>query len=97
MRGLRAGLLALLMVLGLAVFGLWAGIIATGFAAEVRRYRFRGSSGKVNLALDGLPDFRSLPGRGVKDDSRINSMAWMHGQANLPQLDRRPSAWGALK
>lgn len=24
-------------------------------------------------------------------------MAWMHGQANLPQLDRRPSAWGALK
>jgi phytoene dehydrogenase-like protein len=30
----------------------------------VRRYRFRGSSGKVNLALDGLPDFTCLPGRG---------------------------------
>jgi len=27
------------------------------FVADVRRYRFRGSSGKVNLALDGLPDF----------------------------------------
>lgn len=30
----------------------------------VRRYRFRGSSGKVNLALDGLPDFTCLPGPG---------------------------------
>jgi phytoene dehydrogenase-like protein len=30
----------------------------------VRRYRFRGSSGKVNLALDGLPDFTCLPGTG---------------------------------
>jgi phytoene dehydrogenase-like protein len=32
--------------------------------AEVRRYKFRGSSGKVNLALDGLPDFSCLPGPG---------------------------------
>jgi hypothetical protein len=31
---------------------------------EVRRYKFRGSSGKVNLALDGLPNFISLPGEG---------------------------------
>jgi phytoene dehydrogenase-like protein len=30
----------------------------------VRRYRFRGSSGKVNLALDGLPEFTCLPGAG---------------------------------
>ena len=30
----------------------------------VRRYRFRGSSGKVNLALSGLPDFTCLPGKG---------------------------------
>ncbi|HEY3886331.1 MAG TPA: NAD(P)/FAD-dependent oxidoreductase [Vicinamibacterales bacterium] len=35
------------------------------FAADVRRYKFRGSSGKVNLALDALPDFRCLPGRGA--------------------------------
>jgi phytoene dehydrogenase-like protein len=34
------------------------------FVDEVRRYKFRGSSGKVNLALDGLPDFTSLPGSG---------------------------------
>jgi phytoene dehydrogenase-like protein len=30
----------------------------------VRRYKFRGSSGKVNLALDGLPSFTCLPGEG---------------------------------
>jgi phytoene dehydrogenase-like protein len=30
----------------------------------VRRYKFRGSSGKVNLALSGLPDLRCLPGQG---------------------------------
>lgn len=31
------------------------------FLAGLRRYRFRGSSGKVNLALDGLPTFRARP------------------------------------
>jgi phytoene dehydrogenase-like protein len=31
---------------------------------EVRRYKFRGSSGKVNLALSGLPEFTCLPGVG---------------------------------
>ena len=30
----------------------------------VRRYKFRGSSGKVNLALSGLPNFSCLPGNG---------------------------------
>ena len=34
------------------------------FVDDVRRYKFRGSSGKVNLALDALPDFTCLPGRG---------------------------------
>ena len=31
---------------------------------DIRRYKFRGSSGKVNLALDALPDFTALPGAG---------------------------------
>jgi phytoene dehydrogenase-like protein len=41
--------------------------------ANVRRYKLRGSSGKVNLALDGLPEFRCLPGRGphLKGDITI--------------------------
>ncbi len=30
----------------------------------VRRYKFRGSSGKVNLALSGLPSFTCMPGVG---------------------------------
>jgi phytoene dehydrogenase-like protein len=30
----------------------------------VRRFKFRGSSGKVNLALAGLPDLSCLPGNG---------------------------------
>ena len=40
------------------------GTLDSEFEAEVRRYKFRGSSGKVNLALDGLPDFTCLPGSG---------------------------------
>ena len=34
------------------------------FLNELRRYRLRGSSGKVNLALDGLPEFEARPGHG---------------------------------
>jgi phytoene dehydrogenase-like protein len=30
----------------------------------IRRYKFRGSSGKVNLALSGLPDLTCMPGNG---------------------------------
>jgi phytoene dehydrogenase-like protein len=33
-------------------------------ALQVKRFKMRGSSGKVNLALDGLPDFSCLPGYG---------------------------------
>jgi len=32
------------------------------FVTALSRYRFRGSSGKVNLALDGLPEFACRPG-----------------------------------
>jgi phytoene dehydrogenase-like protein len=31
---------------------------------SIRRYKFRGSSGKVNLALSGLPNFTCMPGLG---------------------------------
>jgi len=39
--------------------------LPSDFLESVRRYKFRGSSGKVNLALDSLPNFRSLPGPGA--------------------------------
>jgi len=41
------------------------GVLDEDFLTEVRRYKLRGSSGKVNLALDGLPDFTCLPGPGA--------------------------------
>jgi len=34
------------------------------FVESVKRYKFRGSSGKVNLALSALPNFKALPGSG---------------------------------
>jgi phytoene dehydrogenase-like protein len=34
------------------------------FLEEVRRYKYRGSSAKVNLALDGLPELSCKPGVG---------------------------------
>src|SRR4029077_10800690 len=40
------------------------GTLDPEFESEVDRYKFRGSSGKVNLALDGLPDFTCMPGVG---------------------------------
>ena len=40
------------------------GTLDPAFEEEVRRFKFRGSSGKVNLAVDRLPDFTCLPGDG---------------------------------
>jgi phytoene dehydrogenase-like protein len=34
------------------------------FVSRIRRYKFRGSSGKVNLALDRFPEFSCRPGAG---------------------------------
>ena len=41
------------------------GNLPDDFVEEVKRYKFRGSSGKVNLALDALPEFTCLPGTGA--------------------------------
>ncbi len=38
------------------------GTLSAADDAEVRAYKFRGSSGKVNFALDGLPIFSCVPG-----------------------------------
>ncbi|MBL8950221.1 MAG: NAD(P)/FAD-dependent oxidoreductase [Myxococcaceae bacterium] len=35
------------------------------FVTQIKRFRMRGSSGKVNLALDRLPSFKCLPGAGL--------------------------------
>jgi phytoene dehydrogenase-like protein len=40
------------------------GSVGDAFTEEVRRFKFRGSSGKVNMALDALPTFTALPEAG---------------------------------
>ena len=42
-----------------------AGQLPDEFCSDLNRYRMRGSSGKVNLALDSLPEFTSRPGDGL--------------------------------
>jgi phytoene dehydrogenase-like protein len=38
--------------------------LPSDFVESVKRYKFRGSSGKVNIALSALPNFKALPGTG---------------------------------
>jgi phytoene dehydrogenase-like protein len=64
--------------------------------AEVRRYKFRGSSGKVNLALDGLPDFTCLPGPGehlrgaISFSPSVDYMERAYDEAKYGRFSRRP-------
>ena len=66
------------------------------FLESVRRYKFRGSSGKVNLALDALPDFKCLPGPGAHLRGAISispSMDYMeraYDDAKYGHYSRRP-------
>jgi phytoene dehydrogenase-like protein len=40
-------------------------VLPSDVVEAVERYKFRGSSGKVNLALSGLPNFTCMPGVGA--------------------------------
>jgi len=66
------------------------------FLEGVRRYKFRGSSGKVNLALDALPNFKCLPGSGAHLRGAISispSMDYMeraYDDAKYGHYSRRP-------
>lgn len=72
------------------------GELPDDFVDGVRRYKFRGSSGKVNLALDGLPDFTALPGAGPHLRGAISispSVAYMeraYDEAKYGRYSRRP-------
>jgi phytoene dehydrogenase-like protein len=46
------------------------GTLPADVEEEVRRFKYRGSSGKVNLALDGLPEFTCLPNSGGTEHLR---------------------------
>lgn len=58
------------------------------FAAQIKRYKLRGSSGKVNLAVDRLPEFSCRPGDGP----------WLRGDiAIAPGVDYLERAYDQAK
>ena len=71
-------------------------ILPEDFLEEVRRYKFRGSSGKVNLALDALPDFRCLPGPGahlrgaISISPSVDYMERAYDEAKYGDFSSRP-------
>jgi len=70
--------------------------LPSDFVEDVRRYKFRGSSGKVNLALDGLPNFKSLPGDGphlrgaISISPSVEYMERAYDDAKYGRYSRRP-------
>ncbi len=70
--------------------------LPSDFLESVRHYKYRGSSGKVNLALDGLPNFRALPGvgahlRGAMSISpKMEYMERAYDDAKYGHFSRRP-------
>jgi phytoene dehydrogenase-like protein len=72
------------------------GSLTADFEAEVRRFKFRGSSGKVNLALDALPSFSALPGEGehlrgaISMSPSVDEMERAYDDAKYGHWSRRP-------
>ncbi len=66
------------------------------FVDEIGRYKFRGSSGKVNLALDALPDFKALPGEGphlrgaISISPSVEYMERAYDAAKYGEYSKRP-------
>ena len=72
------------------------GSLDPAFEDEVRRFKFRGSSGKVNLAVDRLPDFTCLPGAGehlrgaISYSAAVDDMEHAYDDAKYGHWSRRP-------
>ena len=70
--------------------------LPSDFVDDVRRYKYRGSSGKVNLALDALPEFTCLPGAGphlrgaISISPGVDYMERAYDQAKYGEFSRRP-------
>jgi phytoene dehydrogenase-like protein len=73
-----------------------SGTLEPEFEEEVKRYKYRGSSGKVNLALDGLPDFTCKPGVGehlrgaISFSPGLDYMERAYDDAKYGRPSRRP-------
>ncbi len=79
----------------------YLGLIESGtldpeFEEEVGRFKFRGSSGKVNMAVDRLPDFTCLPGEGehlrgaISFSAGVDDMERAYDDAKYGRWSRRP-------
>ena len=70
--------------------------LPTEFVDDLKRYKYRGSSGKVNLALDALPDLRAMPGRGphlrgaISISPAVDYMERAYDEAKYGRFSRRP-------
>jgi phytoene dehydrogenase-like protein len=66
------------------------------FAESIRRFKFRGASAKVNLALGELPNFTCMPGRGAHLRGAVSispSVAYLeraYDDAKYGEISRRP-------
>jgi phytoene dehydrogenase-like protein len=66
------------------------------FVAAIRRYKFRGASAKVNLALAELPSFTCLPGSGphlrgaVSISPSVDYLERAYDEAKYGEISRRP-------
>jgi phytoene dehydrogenase-like protein len=66
------------------------------FLRQVSNFKIRGSSGKVNLALDALPDFTALPGAGphlsgaISISPSIDYLEHAYDDAKFGDYSRRP-------
>jgi len=72
------------------------GTLEPSFEDEIRRFKFRGSSGKVNLAVDRLPEFTCLPGEGehlrgaISFSPSIDDMERAYDDAKYGRFSRKP-------
>jgi phytoene dehydrogenase-like protein len=70
--------------------------LSAEFTEDVKRYKYRGSSGKVNMSLDALPDFKARPGPGphlrgaMSISPSIDYMERAYDDAKYGRFSRRP-------
>jgi phytoene dehydrogenase-like protein len=73
-----------------------SGNLPDDFVEGVKRYKYRGSSGKVNMALDALPNFKCMPGEGahlrgaMSISPAVEYMEKAYDDAKYGHFSRRP-------
>jgi len=71
-------------------------LLPAELVADIRRFRIRGSSGKVNLALDAAPEFTCWPGQGphlrgaISISPSIDYLERAYDQAKYGEFSHRP-------